>query len=351
MVKQLLEFKHALLTRKVNYIKIPVTNLGMNDESMKLFNNIYQDIINSDSIHKLVFTKSGGISIARDNLRLPAYGIKKNSYCIELIILVTEGMWRLQFRALLPEDDDGKKISGHEGFLKFREICKDFDIDLADYYVHNGLEIKETITQPPVRMERESSKNKIFENVHHIDFHHSFPSGLANKHPEFRAPIQYVYNKRKETGDEIYKCILNFAIGYFQSKCWGAKLANLSKDAIDDNNSRIEHIAENLRNSDRVVLLYNTDGIWYQGDIYHDELEGEGLGQWSTDHKNCTFRMKSSGAYEYIEDGEYHPVVRGVPKDKSSKWTWGGIYSKEAEVVMYKFIEGEGIIRYEENLQ
>ena len=32
-------------------------------------------------------------------------------------------------------------------------------------------------------------------NVHHIDFHNSYPAGLVNTHPEFKDVITFLYNK------------------------------------------------------------------------------------------------------------------------------------------------------------
>ena len=87
-------------------------------------------------------------------------------------------------------------------------------------------------------------------------------------------------------------------------------------------------------NNGRHLILTNVDGIWYTGDIYHGDGEGDKLGQWSNDHMNCTCRAKSAGAYEYIENGEYHAVVRGStnldkikPRDQ---WVWGDIYNEDA---------------------
>ena len=67
----------------------------------------------------------------------------------------------------------------------------------------------------------------------------------------------------------------------------------------------MRELAKQLKDSGRMVLAYNTDGIWYCGEIYHGEGEGNGLGQWSNDHTNCTIRFKSAGSYEYIENGKY----------------------------------------------
>ena len=105
-----------------------------------------------------------------------------------------------------------------------------------------------------------------------------------------------------------------------------------------------------LITSGRTILGFNTDGIWYQGDIYHGEGEGDKLGEWSNDHINCLFRSKSNGAYEFIENGQYNAVVRGntsfdaIEPDRS-KWTWGDIY--KSNVLTYTFDEKIGVV-YEE---
>ena len=68
------------------------------------------------------------------------------------------------------------------------------------------------------------------------------------------------------------------------------------------------------------------------------------MGEWHNDHINCTFRAKSSGSYEFIENGKYHPVVRGITNSSKKNWEWGDIYTKKAEMVLFKFSEEEGVI-------
>lgn len=352
MIKEMLKYKHALLTRKVNFIKIPVTQIKMDDEGLELFNNIYFYVRDIEDIHKIVRTPSGGISIKRENLRLPAYDIRKNSYMIELTVLIAEGMWRFQFRNLLPKDEDGKVISGHKAFNIFKNLCLLEGINLNDYAIDNGAEIKQQIEKPLIKLKRDSSKDRTYENAHHIDFHNSYPAGLCNTHPEFRPIVEPLYLKRKES--PINKAILNFTIGYMQSiKGCKARWAHLSKDAIHDNNKRILELTEKLENSDRVILAYNTDGIWYQGDIYHGEGEGKDLGQWENDHINCVIRFKSAGAYEFMENNTYKAVVRGKTrldreKDRND-WQWGDIYSTQATTIKYGLDIEKGVFKvYEE---
>ena len=182
----------------------------------------------------------------------------------------------------------------------------------------------------------------IFEGVNHIDFHSSYAGGLANTHPEFKPILTKLFEKREEK--EEYKNILNFSIGFMQSeKCCKAKWAHLSRDAIKDNNDRIKKLTEELEKRGRIILTYNTDGIWYKGPVYHGAGEGSGLGEWHNDHVNCKFRAKSAGAYEFIENGVYNPVVRGVSNECKVKWEWGDIYSKEAEPEMFVFDEELGV--------
>lgn len=134
---------------------------------------------------------------------------------------------------------------------------------------------------------------------------------------------------------------------YDPSKHRYAEWANLARDAIADNNKRIFDLAFELTISGREVIGYNTDGIWYRGEIYHGNGEGDNLGEWHNDHINCLFRSKSDGAYEFIEDGKYMAVVRGntsfdaIEPDRNN-WHWGDIY--KGTLLTFKFDEEKGVI-------
>ena len=108
----------------------------------------------------------------------------------------------------------------------------------------------------------------------------------------------------------------------------------------------IEELAQKLTDSGRMPLLWNVDGLWYLGDEYHGDGEGSELGQWENDHVNCRFRAKTRGAYEYIENGVYTPVIRGVPNDIKKNWSWGDIFEKH-ETWQYGFDEAKGVYRLE----
>ena len=149
--------------------------------------------------------------------------------------------------------------------------------------------------------------------------------------------------------DPKRKLALNSFIGCRQSphEPWHRRWTKLASDAIEDNNRRIREMdARLLANGDQ-VLGHNTDGIWYTGPIYHGEGEGPELCQWRNDHINCRFRAKSNGAYEFIEDGKYYPVIRGHTNLDRSKpdrntWSWGDIFRLKQRV--YRFDDDEGIV-------
>ena len=333
-----MEIKKAKLTRKPNYSLLPVTQLKMNTDNMKLFNS---ELEKCKKYNTIIRTPSGYIS---KKTRMPAYDVRNTTSCVELTILDITGMYRIQFR------NSGEKeiqaLSGHVCFIKFKEICKKYNIDLDDYKIDNGKEVKEEIEKYIIKLEKSTFANKTF-TAHHLDFHSSFPSGLVATHPEFKPVIEELYNKRKIKPE--YKLILNSTIGYMQSlQCCKAKWANLSKDAINDNNRRINEIAQKLKDSGRVVLAFNTDGIWYCGDVYHDENEGTTIGTWANDHINCKIRFKSAGSYEFIENGVYNAVVRGhtlLDEVKPrSEWSWGDIYNLQAEPIKF-VLDENGFIK------
>ena len=359
----LCQYKHGEWKINLNKMLIPITLCRTCKEGMNEFNKIYaavKSIITKRNLKQLVLTKSGGISIARKNFSGSGYLIINNGD-IELILIIPEGIWRIQFRNLTKEQTELMKdtsLSGTNAFLLFKGICMQNGIDLDKYKIKNGPEIKKTIEKYIIKKGEDcfgmGDMLVTHINVHHIDFHSSFASGLALTHPEFRPIIEKIYKERKQKPEN--KAILNYTIGKMQSlKGGNASWAHLSRDAIKNNNDRIRELSKRLRESGRRILLYNTDGIWYTGDIYHGEGEGPGIGEWSNDHINCNLRIKSPGSYEYIENGKYYPVLRGSTKlDKikpRENWEWGDIFNIHAsEVIKYKFDEENGITEIMEDM-
>ena len=336
--------------KNLNQKAIPVNNIPVNDKGMMEFNDLV-DSLKEELKYGFEKTNSGCIKKVRKNLN--RFEIEPTNVSVQIILVLMTGAAKFQFKNSTVIDDAGNEFSGTQAFRSFTKILKDYGINIEDYAITNGPEVKKSIEKPYIQMEKDYYIDRRFFNANHIDFHSSYPAGLANTHPEFRPVLEDLYNKRKE--DPMYKAILNLSIRYMQTLNvigFNARYAHLAKDAIADNNRRVEDIAERLRKSGRIVISYNTDGVWYDGETYHGEGEGPNLGQWSNDHVNCMFRAKSAGAYEFIEDGKYYPVVRGQTtldaiKPRSS-WEWGDIY-KSSSLQYYYNPKDMHIYRKEED--
>lgn len=337
------------LTLKPNYKYIPVTVTHNFEE----WNEVYLKLRKNKTYHKIQRTSSGAIPIGVGRLRLPCWDLQFTKSVAELTVLDFSGMYRLQFRSVIgdTEDDNSKTIYGSQAFKRFKDKCKEMNVDLEKYKIsrEDGLKVKATIEKPLICYRRNIS-NLVFTNAHHVDFHSSYPAGASNKYPELKPVFEWFYKGRKKA--KIYKAVMNFTIGFMQSALVGYAFSEISRAAISDNNSRVLSLAAEMEEAGRIILLFNTDGFWYTGDIYHGEGEGDEMGQWSNDHINCTFRAKSPGVYEYMEDGKYTPVVRGKTKldliKTRDKWEWGDIYACGGVVIKYKFEEDRGFIPIEE---
>lgn len=329
-------------TWKLNLFKIKTIHLPPTPEGAHFFNSIIDYIFwDEESWDTIRNSKSGGISIKLQNLLPPMWDIEAGDTNIILTVIHEVGCARICFEGEFDTKHNRFPISGRQALQKFGETCAKYNIDLNSYILppEQSLPIKEAIPKPLIQVLPDAQVETIYENCHHIDFHSSFPAGLANTHPEFRAPVEELYAARKK--DEIKKAVLNLSIGMMQSRKWNksAQHVQLSFDAITDNNKRVLALTDTLAANGRKPLLHNTDGVWYQGEIFHGEGEGQNLGQWENDHTNCTLRIKSAGAYEYIENGQYFPVVRGytnLDKIKSrDEWEWGDIFRDEASPYVF----------------
>lgn len=344
-------YKYASNRENPNLIKIPVSAFKTSIDGVTQFNEIYHFLLKESAkkrIRKLNLTSSGGIATKRtfdpatDNLIGYRMGYIMTSSKVD-VILLTDVCFRFQLGITPQKKEDKHHAPSRKIFSQFKKELLKNGINLDDYAIKNGMEVKQQIPKPLIMVTSNDyiGKDKIFENVHHIDFKSSYAAGLVNTHPEFAPTIQTYFNKRFRYPS--YKLFLNIVIGYMQSRiCCKAKWAHLSRDAIKDNIQRVEKLAYQVQNNNRQILLFNTDGFWYQGDIYHGDNEGNGLGQWYNDYVNCKFRMKSKGAYEFITpDGKYHPVVRGLTNFDTQKpredWVWGDIFQPTAEPVKIIF--------------
>lgn len=332
-----------------NAFNIPVTHFELNPEGASTFNKVLKFVLSLD-LPVIIRTPSGGISNYRIDNKYNCYDYRYSNYCAEITLLTLKGCWRFQCRTAVPKvEETAKPLYGSSCLSKFKQLCLKFNIDLDDYAVDNGLEIKKEWKSSNTAIYKKfiygSALNlvdKTLFNVHHIDLCSGFQSGLARAFPEFREVCQYLYDKRKE--DSSIKLIQNASIGAMWSDQRHAKYIKLAKSAIEENNKFLDNIIQKLLDSGREPLLLNTDGVWYRGEVYHDETEFANLGGWRNDHINCTFRMKNNTTYEYIENGKFTVVMSGATSlDKvkpREKWMWGDIY--RTEPIAY-FIDENGI--------
>ena len=350
MIK-LTNYKHSKLSLRPNKKKLAI-NLFTFDR-LEEFNQIYQYCRKHFTLVKA--TKSQGISYQTSERFMERYLVNKGNERFELCIVCASGCYRFVIRNKI------KIVNTISGTCACREIYKQgrkHNIDFNVYGCENGKEIKEEIVRPHIEVLESFFLGKVLPSVHHIDLNSSYASRIVEAYPELKDMYEELYAKRKMK-DEYFKHVLTNSIGCFQSeycidpssqfKTKPYYLSKLAKAAVNGTRAKIEELIEKLKKAKKVPLLSNTDGIWYYGNMYHDENEGEGLGQWKHDHSHCKFLMMGPGAYQYLENAVCKSVVRGISnldviEPDRDKWAFGCIKNLK-DVVTYHFDEEKGIVK------
>ena len=200
---------------------------------------------------------------------------------------------------------------------------------------------------------------KKLDCVHHLDLNSAYASKIVEEYPELKPMYDDLYHNRKENNG-YYKHVLTNSIGCWQSEfCVDYKsrhksspyaFANLSKIAVNGTRQEIEKLVKALKRSGRIPILSNTDGIWYEGPVYHTKQEGSELGQYKNDHTYCQLLVRSKGAYQYLDkDGICHSVVRGTSNldilHEREDWKFGEIMNQDLSVEKYKFDKDKGVVK------
>lgn len=355
-IEQLLAgYDHLEWSYAPNKNKIPKIELPFAD--YERFNEIY--FAAKENLREVMPTPSEGmpynpmVKYHERYFVLPAVG------SVELVICAHFG----QFRFIIGNPPSEKNlITGSKALQELFKTAKNFGV-LETFQgqmvtKEEGMLIKSEIESPWIKTADDGCFKLItgreFPNCHHLDLNSSYASRIAERFPELRPMYEFLYDRRKEN-DGLYKHVLTNSIGAMQSKyCISPvdlrkrtpyALAEFSKTAINGNNAIIKSYQEKLEAADRLPLLFNTDGIWYQGEIFHDERENTKLGGWKNDHQNCRLYIKSSGAYQFIEDGKVNSVVRGYtildktkPRDQ---WLWREI--DYVDTINYNFDKDKGV--------
>lgn len=345
------KYQHSAFTHKPNKLQMQPITMSFSD--MEEFNEVYQYC--RENFMQVEPTKSGSMPYNNRVKLHSRYMILQSKTKIELTVVCYKGCYR--FIIGNKRDEITNPVSGKQAVRAIYKEAKEMNIDLAKYTssVEEGKALKETINPPHI--EAYCQEGRVYTNVHHLDLNSSYASRIVEEYPELKPLYEKMYNMRNEN-DGYYKHVLTNSIGCMQSEYCPSvfnagsiapyQFTKLSVVAVNNTRKLIEHYIDVLTKAGRKVLLTNTDGIWYQGDIFTDENNHTNLGGWKTDHKNCKFLMKSKGAYQFIEDNICHTVVRGttlLDKEKPREdWKFGEIFN---QVVMeyYTFDEEKGVVK------
>lgn len=347
MVEELLaKYKHKSYQK--NYYKPALPSVIV---SIEEWNKIYKALRNDKDYEYLELTKGNSLKQGR-NITYINYTIERTKKDAIIYIRNNKGIWTIKWTNKTAEKKDNDEITAGMAYKTFNKRCFEVGIHLDEYYTtrDEGIEIKQKIEKYLVKAAPKYI-GKELNNVHHIDFHSSFMSGLVITHPEFYPVVAKLYEERKK--QPYNKEILNYTIGWFQSKYIDFKLSHLAKDAINNNNDRLNKLTAELIKKGRTPVLWNTDGIWYLGEEYHGFGEGDGLGEWHNDYNAKRFRIKSDGCYEFEDETGYHPRMRGQSKldeyEPREMWQWGDIFKQEAQEKKIVFNWEEGLMEVNDN--
>ena len=350
------KYIHTKFTHKPNKRQMKPTEFAFTD--MNEFNEVYQYC--KKNFMKVDPTKSGSMPYNNRCKLRSRYMVIVGKTKIELTVVCYLGCYRFVIGNNRNEIDN--PVSGIKAVKEVYKQAAEMNIDLTKYAVDSevGEQIKTEIHKPHIQMF--GIPCRVYTNVHHLDLNSSYASRISEVYPELKPLYETMYNKRHEN-DGYYKHVLTNSIGCFQScycidinnkgKYKPYQFAGLAKIAVNNTRAVIEEYIDKLTKAGRKVLLTNTDGIWYQGDLYEDEKTGVNLCQWKNDHKQCKLLMKSKGAYQYVENDEVHTVVRGttlLDQEKDRKdWSFGEIL-KNVLMEYYTFDEEKGVIKNVEEI-
>lgn len=347
---KLSDFAHSKYKLIVNKKMLPINEISYSN--YELWNEVYQ-------YAKSNFTKvEPEPSLAFPNGRYRGvfrYMVAHINQSHELVFCCSSGCYRF---IIQPSKKQGNTVSGRKSVLELYKIMDKYNIDMSKYACTNGIKIKQEISMPHIKLLSQAFSNKHLRHCYHLDFHSSYASRIVEAIPELREVYEELYYQRKENND-LFKHVLTNSIGCFQSPyCPDYKdrrksnpymFAELSKIAVNGTRRKVEEYIEKLNNAGMIPLLTNTDGIWYYSNKgpFHDEDEGEGLCKWCNDHLDCDLLIASVGAYQYLENGVCHTVVRGTTTLDQIKsrtdWEFGDIYKINGKQYFY-FDEEKGIV-------
>ena len=108
-MRELKNLKHTESSSRLNYLLIPVSTFDINEEGAKKFNKIYC-WLKQQGLYELQRTASGGIKTG-PHMKVPAWDVRKNKYCVEITVILEGCAWRIQFRTGCPNNMSGRKVN------------------------------------------------------------------------------------------------------------------------------------------------------------------------------------------------------------------------------------------------
>lgn len=337
-----------------------------NPEGVKQFNEIYQLVRDWKEAE---LTASKGISTKGKKFRYYRKALILTKSGCELVIVAPNGCYSVMFRSDYRNKGEGEEqgLSGRAAYKRLISMLKREGYDLEQEAITNGQEVKATIPPPDIRLLPEY-ENLTIEHTFHADVNSAYFAGIKEAYGQlgngtFGKVIQEIFDNRKNKGStgKYNKAILNHSQGFMQSEYCringhGYALAHISKAGIEYCRNRVAELIAHYQALGCKLIATNTDGAWFTIPKGVDEAtlragSSTELGGWKIDHYDCKLRYKSRGAYEFIENGEYNVVVRGLTKldgvKPRSKWVWGDIYNDKAEPIKYVFVKHTGFVDIE----
>ena len=170
-----------------NFLRFPKISMKLNEESVRIYNE-QVEYFESVGMPKIVRTRKGGVSLRSIGW---AYDSRMIGSCgFELTVTSWFSTYRLRLTANVDEKGEASKMTGREAFVIMRKEFQKDGIDLKDYAVEDGKRIKEEEIEPPmIKLGEKTVPDKIYMNVQHLDFHSSYPGGLAKIHPEMKPTL------------------------------------------------------------------------------------------------------------------------------------------------------------------
>lgn len=346
-------YKHNICSRSPNKNLIPKN--VMTFEQLDEFNAIYKWA--KENFLRVEPTPSGGMPNNRKVKKKSRFFVSSANNKFEMVICCSLGEYRFLLQPAKPKDNS---VSGQKACRAFYRLAEEMGIDISKYECSSdmGLKIKSQIESPHIELLFLGALKQVIPHMHHIDFRSSYASRIIEEYPEMEPLYRKIYELRKDD-DGFYKHVMTNSIGAFQSKyCVNFHnrrsvkpyaFAKLSKIAINGTRRKVETMIHRLSAWGAVPVFTNTDGIWYYSKRgpYHGEGEGKDLKQWYNDHVECRMLISSVGAYQFVEGGVCHTVLRGISsldkiKPDRSTWEFGDILKAQTQF-KYVFDDNEGV--------